>query len=648
HGALHSPHASTKIDTTLARGPNQLRPLLEKSEEHPDAPSLLLEVNRFAEIPPEEKPGSSYSYNNAGFNTLAGIIEKVSGSYKQHLRSRLYEPLGMSDSCNHEPDADHSRMSTVMKRQSDGTWKAGWTPGDAPDWPFPRGSGGMVSSAMDYAKFCQMLLNKGTYGGKRVLSEATVQAMTNPQSDHIAAAKSYGLGWVVSEEGGTFSHSGSDGTYVWVDPRTQVIGMLLTQTNGATQPRSAFRKMVEQACEGDAEPSPKLSRQADGFYKDIFMSGGKNLTSRKTLHAAESLGLEYEYYAGSDTTWQNHLLIGNEQDENGILLYPDGSPRFRMIYVNGGGATAHGKSLTKDGRNRLRQFYRLGGSYCGSCAGSFLSGRNVDAREERRLGYLHIFPYNTLNTGIKKTRVGHEIPTYSALLRYRDFGDDSAVDSVYHNNGNWLRLDEELSDVEVLALYDHPGHKVDGGAAIWSYQADDKSGRILNIGCHPEGSSEGELLKLTEACFLYALDGTGQAQLKGTLEIGHPRVMDSSSRDNQPSHTKIGDLQYHHFELEIPDGEKVATKIQLTSEEDVDLHLFLSRKSLAFRQQAEILDLRPGANKTLEQKLEPGRWFLSVYCATTLETINDPDSGFHRYIGNRSILNGASYTIRVD
>ncbi len=422
-----------------------LTPLLSQSGDPPPSPNLLLEVDRFAGIAPEKAPGETYSYSNAGFNTLAAVIEQLTGSYKEHLRTRLYEPLGMRDSCNHESDADHQRMSAVMKRKKDGTWAAGWTPGDPPDWPFCRGSGGMVSTARDYAVFCQMLLNGGVYGDHRVLSEASVLEMTRPQDAHCPAAKQYGLGWVVAEPGGVFSHTGSDGTYVWADPAAEMIGMVLTQTNGTTRPRDVFRRLVDQACEVPAGAAPSSSvevQKADGYYKDIFMSGGSNLTSRKRLYAAESLGLAYEYYAGSDPSWQNQMLIGCEADENGALLYPDGEPRFRMLYVNGGGATDHGKSLTKEGRNRLRQFYRAGGSYCGSCAGSFLSGRNVDQHEALRMGYLHIFPYNTLNTGIKTTRVGHRIPPDSPLLQFRQFGDDLAVPEVYHNNGNWLSVDE--------------------------------------------------------------------------------------------------------------------------------------------------------------------------------------------------------------
>ena len=223
-------------------------PLLQKSATHPQAPDLRLEVNRFAATAPLEPAGKTYSYNNACYNTLAAVIEEVTGSYKQHLHDRIYQPLGMLDSCNHESDADHNRMSTVLRRQRDGTWSKGWKPGDAPDWPFPRGSGGMVSSARDYALFCQMLLNKGRYGNKQVMSSDSVTEMTTPQGNHCDAAINYGLGWKVSEPGSTFSHSGSDGTFVWVDPNRDLIGMVLTQCNGIKPPRIEFRKLVESAC----------------------------------------------------------------------------------------------------------------------------------------------------------------------------------------------------------------------------------------------------------------------------------------------------------------------------------------------------------------------------------------------------------------
>ncbi|MEC9004383.1 MAG: hypothetical protein VX644_13485, partial [Planctomycetota bacterium] len=81
------------------------------------------------------------------------------------------------------------------------------------------------------------------------------------------------------------------------------------------------------------------SSQTAGFYKDLFMSGGVRLSSRKSLPAAESLGLSYEYYAGKDEAKQNDLFSGSPTDTTGVLLYPVGQPGFRMLFVNGGSAT---------------------------------------------------------------------------------------------------------------------------------------------------------------------------------------------------------------------------------------------------------------------------------------------------------------------
>ena len=653
-----------------------IKPLLKQSHDQPGDRNLVTEVNRFASSPPTSV-GEKYAYNNAGYNMLAAMIQHMTGSYREHLRSRIYRPLKMKDSCNHESEADRQRMATVLQRQASGTWREGWTPQSSPDYPFPRGSGGMVSTASDYAKFCQMLLNGGTYQNKRILRKSSVDQATKSQRAEIAAAKSYGLGWKTNETDGTFSHSGSDGTYVWVDPGRQLIGMLLTQCKGSTIPRESFRELVNRSCI-DTLKDHSLSGQADqadtvvtghlfpgdlpmhreeGFYKDLFMSSGAHLTSRTKLHAAESLGLSYEYYAGSDAQRQNDFLIGSNRDENGVLLYPDGQPRYRMLYVNGGGATKHGLSLDVSGRQRIRQFNKSGGSYCGSCAGSFLSGRNVDARTDARLGYLHLFPHNTFNTGLKKVHLQHRIPDASPLHAYRSFGEDQLVNAVYHNNGNWLPFARasKLDGTEVLARYDNPGHKIDGGAAIWSYRAEPTFGRVVNIGSHPETSDSGEKLVLTEACLLHALTGVGEPRVKGHLKSGAWRKMTKKTSDQQPEYTRIGDLQYHHFSFSVPEqnrGESSATllrnlRVELQSDWDVDLHLFVSKDRLAFQGEADHVDERSGAVKTLDLKLLPGKYYVSVKCSSVVGAIEDEKAGFYRYYGDVSILNGVPYCVRV-
>ena len=388
---------------------------------------------------------------------------------------------------------------------------------------------------------------------------------------------------------------------------------------------------------------------APGFYKDLFMSGGVNLRSRKSLPAAESLALSYEYYAGTDVEIQTGLYSGSELDSNGVLLYPDGAPRFRMLYVNGGGATLHGKSLELSGRQVLRQFYRAGGSYCGSCAGSFLSGRNVDAREDRRLGYLHIFPYNTSNTGLKKERVGHVIPEKSPLTRYRDFGGDGYVADIYHNNGNWLSLTEgpHLADTEILATYDTPGKRPHEGAAIWAYKTKPQEGRIVNIGSHPEGITEGERLELTEACFLYALDGVGTPAIKGTLLAGETRVMDRQTADEDPAHARIGDRQYHHFRFEVPaNGTRVT--VTLEGEEGIDYALFLRKEGPAFQDLADFGDASEGHRKSLRKSLSAGTWHVGVQCVTSVQAKKDESESYYVYSGDTRVLNGVAYTLRME
>ena len=106
----------------------------------------------------------------------------------------------------------------------------------------------MISTALDYAIFCQMLLNGGTYGHRRILSAKMVRQATQPQTHRIAASQHYGLGWFVSPETGIFSHAGSDGTWAWVDRRHQLIGLVFTQTQRESTHRERFRDLIIEAC----------------------------------------------------------------------------------------------------------------------------------------------------------------------------------------------------------------------------------------------------------------------------------------------------------------------------------------------------------------------------------------------------------------
>ena len=210
--------------------------------------SLQAAVAKFGVEGPREKPGE-YSYNNAGYNTLGAVIEVVSGMpLEDFLRRRIYDPLGMSDTLNHADAGKLDRMATVYRGRRSGetvAFRKGWTPGDPPDYPVIRASGGMISTVPDYAKFLEMFRNGGIHNGVRLLKEDSVKAMLVPRAKAGERA-SYGLGWMLSPDG-SYHHTGSDGTLAWVDPRRSVVGMIFTQSPGGIDPRNEFRAKIAEA-----------------------------------------------------------------------------------------------------------------------------------------------------------------------------------------------------------------------------------------------------------------------------------------------------------------------------------------------------------------------------------------------------------------
>jgi CubicO group peptidase (beta-lactamase class C family) len=233
-----------------------LDPLMSPSAEHPDAPTLQLEAARFGAIGAAVPPGETYSYNNPGYNTLAALVEIGSGALLEpYLTETIYEPLGMADSYNHRAGHDVGgkldRMGAVYyRRGADGDWEPGGTPGGPAAYPFARGSGGMISTAWDYALFCQMFLNGGVYDGERILEPESIEEMTTPKI-HVGGegeeATYYGYGWSLAD--GTYGHSGSDGTAAYVDPARELIVLVFTQTPSGPNPRDRFRALVESSIE---------------------------------------------------------------------------------------------------------------------------------------------------------------------------------------------------------------------------------------------------------------------------------------------------------------------------------------------------------------------------------------------------------------
>jgi CubicO group peptidase (beta-lactamase class C family) len=238
----------------------------------PHASTLRDEVARYPLIGPATEPGAAYSYSNPGFNTLAAVLEIAAGkTLPTILHDILYAPLGMTATYQWFGDTVPSALAKQY-----GVRDGALRPLAPAPYPFAIGSGRTASTAADYAKFCQMYLNGGTYAGHRILSAADVaRAVTPtvrasavfPDSQQLAQrglsprwyyqldgrgtgfAVGYGLGWVVAADG-TYLHPGVTGTFAWVDPARDLVGIILTQSNDARNPGIAFMAAVNAAVDG--------------------------------------------------------------------------------------------------------------------------------------------------------------------------------------------------------------------------------------------------------------------------------------------------------------------------------------------------------------------------------------------------------------
>src|SRR3954471_11803183 len=138
--------------------------------------------------PMQYEPGAQWKYTQSGINAAARIVEVVSGmSFDAFLQKRLFDPLGMRDTTFYPTEAQRARLVTAYAKNKDtGALEAvpprpEFGPRDRP----PQGNGGLYSTAPDYARFCQMLLNGGTLDGRRYLSATAMKFLTTPQTGDL-------------------------------------------------------------------------------------------------------------------------------------------------------------------------------------------------------------------------------------------------------------------------------------------------------------------------------------------------------------------------------------------------------------------------------------------------------------------------------
>ena len=219
-------------------------------------------------IPLKHQPGSRWEYS-VSVDVQGYLVEKLSGqSFGEFLEQRLFGPLAMTDTDFHVPEEKISRFAQVYGY--DGSGKL--TPGEGfpnanflEDPVFESGGGGLVSTAMDYMRFAQMVLNGGELDGVRILAPLTLDLMhrdqtplnmEGPMSGGIGGT-SFGLDFAVVEnpveaEGystGEYYWGGAAGTWFWIDPVENLVFVGMIQQFGQLRPdvRSTSKRLLYQS-----------------------------------------------------------------------------------------------------------------------------------------------------------------------------------------------------------------------------------------------------------------------------------------------------------------------------------------------------------------------------------------------------------------
>lgn len=481
-------------------------------------------------------------------------------------------------------------------------------------------------------------------------SNEIVLNFTSPVSLLPASPKKF----YVAVPAGAFDRGFSVTLY---DNTGSVYTLFQTQNTSAKIERSMISNMVPLQVSSKTEPANPMLR---GYYKDLFMNGGLSLTSRTVLPACPYIGWDYEYFASAgtvtsqDTLLQKAFFSSAEDDLNGYLLYPDRSPRFRVFYCNGGNSREHGKSLGSAGRKTIYDFVYNGGGYVGTCAGAFLACKGYDSNANYSY-YTKIFPGHMYHTSISKDTTDMTMPADCPLRKYYKFGE--SVNRIYHNGGGYMSEAEEYTvpGTEILLRYSNcPSgkEKINGRVSGWAYKPNSKAGRMVLLGSHPEGVTSGERRDLFAAMLMYAADGHGDIPVKAALSKGVAYDCTKLSSANKPANACIGDKQYHHFTVEVPEGAKNITFDLESDAVNDDLYLSVRKEGYAWFTDADYTLTGTGSNKTLNIKgLEAGKWYVSVYAPNTVTAAvaSYGSSGkYYKYTGDTSLLDGIPYTIKVD
>jgi CubicO group peptidase (beta-lactamase class C family) len=242
-------------------------------------------VKRLAAMPLNFNPGEAWEYGPAT-DVVGRLVEVISAmTLDEYLRKKIFEPLKMSDThfylpasklnrfaANYQPDEKNgNKIKLVEAPTAESRWLK------QPHNYF-SGAGGLVSTAADYVRFHQMMLNGGELEGARILGRKTVELMTANHTGDLplwlpGPGYGFGLGYRVVKDIGVTGQAGSPGAYGWggafctyfeVDPKEELIGIVMTQVRPYTHIniRQEFMALANQAIVDNAKPAAMTASRA--------------------------------------------------------------------------------------------------------------------------------------------------------------------------------------------------------------------------------------------------------------------------------------------------------------------------------------------------------------------------------------------------
>jgi CubicO group peptidase (beta-lactamase class C family) len=219
-----------------------------------------------AELPLVCQPGAEWNYSRST-DILGRIIEVVSGkTLGAYLTERILAPLQMAETAFFTGEENATRLAEAFPTDP-------WSGEDVKLFnmlekpAMESGGGGLVSTTMDYARFCQMLLNKGSLDGERIIGRKTLELMASDhlsaqvkiKGDLVPAGHGFGLGFAVRRQAGIapflgsagqFFWSGMAGTFFWIDPQEDLFAVFMMQGPGQRQyTRTLVRDLAYAAVE---------------------------------------------------------------------------------------------------------------------------------------------------------------------------------------------------------------------------------------------------------------------------------------------------------------------------------------------------------------------------------------------------------------